>query len=131
MPMPKPRLARRKPAKRPPPKVPPPVPAPDPQYWHIYRVNRLKTIFWQLPLVFPTEQAAEMEAARLDCLAVINHKSHFYAAMDGPSSLHLWLGYDVRPGKLPARSKPKRKPASPQSKKAEDGLEDPEWRWPE
>ena len=72
-----------------------------------------------------------MEAARLDGLAVINQKSHFYAAMDGAASLHLWLGYDVRPGKLPAGSKPKRKPASHKSKKEEDGLEDPEWRWAE
>ena len=72
-----------------------------------------------------------MEAARLDGLAVINQKSHFYAAMDGAASLHLWLGYDVRPGKLPAGSQPRRKPVRHKSKKEEDGLEDPEWRWAE
>jgi hypothetical protein len=128
--MPKAKVARRKPAKRPPPKVPPPAPAPDPQYWHVYRVNRLKTIFWQLPLAFLSQQAAEMEPSRLDGLAVINQKNYFYAAMDGAASLHLWLGYDVRPAKLPAGSKPKRKPVIPQSKKEENGLEGPEWRWP-
>ncbi len=124
--MPKAKSVRRNPPKRPPPKVPPHVP--DPQYWYIYRVNRLKTIFWRLPLAFLSEQAAEMEAARLDCLAVIDHKSHFFATIDGAASLHLWLGYDVRPGKLPAESKPKHKQVSHQRKKEkeEDGLEDHE-----
>ncbi len=85
--------------KRPPPQVPI---APDPQLWHLYRVNRLKTIFWQLPLAFHSERDAEMEASYLGSLAVVQGKSYFYIVLDGPGSLYLWLGYDVRSGKLPA-----------------------------
>ena len=108
--MPKPAPARPKSAKpvstrkhfkrkRLPPQVPP---APDQRLWHLYRVNRFKTIFWQLPITFLSERDAEMEASWLGSLAVVQGESYFYIALDGPSSLHLWLGDDVRVGKLPA-----------------------------
>jgi hypothetical protein len=94
--------------KRLPPQVPP---APDQHLWHLYRVNRFKTIFWQLPITFLSERDAEMEASWLGSLAVVQGKSYFYIVLDGPGSLYLWLGYDVRVGRLPAHYRePGRKP---------------------
>lgn len=91
-------IRKRSKRKRPSPHLPP---APDQHLWHLYRVNRLKTIFWQLPLAFHSERDAEMEASYLGSLAVVQGKSYFYIVLDGPGSLYLWLSYDVRSGKLP------------------------------